>query len=117
MAIPIFLNCFFCDYTLKSSHDNPRTVLCRIVNLRQKFSEMWSPIAPLRGFAIKTEAIISWRSAYHISIRTKNASSSQDPHKALRGCSMPPKGAPVIGTPWRTWDMMYKKFPDMHALF
>ena len=47
----------------KASHNNPGTVSCRIVNLGQKLSEMWSPIAPLHGFAIKTEAIISSRSA------------------------------------------------------
>ena len=38
--------------------------LSNCAHLRQKFSEMWGPIVPLHGSAIKTEAIISWRSAY-----------------------------------------------------
>ena len=45
----------------KASHNNSGTVLGRIMDLRQKFRKMWSPIAPLHGFAIKAEAIFPRR--------------------------------------------------------
>ena len=84
----------------EASHNNSRTILCRILDIGQKLRKMWSPIAPLHGFAIETEAVFPRRNAYHIS----------------GGVPCPSK-VPLIGTPWRTWEMIYKKFPDMHAFF
>ena len=52
----------------KASHNYSGTVLGRIMDLGQKLRKMWSPIAPLRGFAIEAEAIFPRRGAYHISI-------------------------------------------------
>ena len=77
---------------------------------------MWSPIAPLHGFAIEVEAIIPRRGAYHISIRPKNSSCCEDSHKTLRSGSMPAE-VPLVGTPGWTREVVYRELPNMHTLF